>query len=141
MIIDDLLKQMDLQLDKVLFAYEQIPVVFVCKNEKCYLGVCTNSLFGEYSFLLAVIQLGTLLKVLKDEIPVDKAFELAENNIIEVDWNIDTNEVEVRKQHKYAELSEDDLFDKGIYLERQEYSVNYIKVLEAKIDEGILYSS
>lgn len=141
MIIDGLLKQLELQLDKVLFAYEQISVVFVCKNEKYYLGACTNSLFSDFSFLIADIQLGTLLKVLKDEIPVDKAFELAENNIIEVDWNIDTNEVEVRKQHKYAELSEDDLFDKGIYLERQECLADYIKVLEAKIDEGILYSS
>lgn len=70
---EDVLSYGNLYIDKVLFSYDNLPIVFVCKNlsGKLLLSVCTDSIMT-MSWMLIEVSKQTLVKVIKNEIPDDK---------------------------------------------------------------------
>lgn len=123
----------DLYLDKVLFAYDNLPIVFVCtdKNYNYYLAICTDSICS-LSWMLTSVSTSTLIDVLKNKIPVFKAFEVTDKKIILIDSNGKHLDC---KEQMLSEISEDELPDKNEYLDANGKFDNYITDLNKSQSE------
>lgn len=125
-----------LDIEKILFEFDKIPMVFVCMNSehKRYLSVCTDCMDG-FSWLICEIDNKVLLQVLKDEIPILKAFELAQGKISLV-WKKST-ECQVVK-YLFEEIPKEELPDEEEKLENP-FLKDYISTLEIECAIDKLY--
>lgn len=125
----------NLQPEKIFFDFEFIPVVFVYKKSTGYLlGVCTGSpvflIEDTYTFLIADVDKDILLKVLKDIISVDKAFEDSKKKILMVNYSSRKNRIVLYREVNFNEIPEGEMFDRNTYLNVTEKFTDYINELE-----------
>lgn len=126
-----------LVLEKILFSFENIPIVFVCvdADKKRYLCVC-DDVIDEESWIIVKISDYKLLRVLNDDETILSAFE--NNHVIVADKafgeDIRYNEI------AYCEIDADELPLCDQYLEMKEYLSEYIdKVRESSLFEGLWF--
>lgn len=126
---ENVLNYGNLYLDKVLFAYDNLPIIFVCtdKYHNYYLAICTDSICS-LSWMLTGVSISTLISILKNEIPVFEAFKIDNKKIIIIDNN---GEKLSCKEQILSEISEDELPDENEYLDANGKLDDYIADLSA----------
>lgn len=124
----------ELKPERILFSFEQIPIVFVCTDCRLtrYLCICTDPLQGP-SWMLVPISESDLLSVLRDRITVLHAFRISPADIIMVDC---LDGVQTVRSVKYNEISPSELPSQDQYLEMQPYLTLYIAQLEKELSEN-----
>lgn len=112
-----------LQLEKILFSYENIPILFICvdKNNIRYLCLC-DDLIDEESWIIVPIPTDTLLDVLNNKITVLSAFK--DRKIIIANRGFD-EDVKYSIE-EYNKIDPDELPLSDQYLEMKEYLSDYI---------------
>lgn len=117
----------DLSLEKVLFSYENIPIVFICKNNmnEKFLCLC-NDVIEEECWMVSKISVSKLLDILYDKITIFNAFKTSDNNIIIATRSQDHI---IYQEKAFDEIDELDLPDENEYLEMQQYLKDYISDL------------
>lgn len=122
----------DLYIDKVLFSYDNLPIVFVLKDFKnnYFLSICTDSIFT-LDWIITKVSTLTLIGVLKNEIPIFRAFEISKeyNEIIIAQEGED--KIEFSKKF-LGEFDDDDLPSKDEYLDAGNKFDEYIEQLSKK---------
>ena len=65
----------DLHLDKILFSFENVPMIFVCRNNKneYFLCQCVDVITG-ISWMITPVSTKLLIRMIKDEISMLTAF-------------------------------------------------------------------
>ena len=78
----------DLHLDKILFSFENVPMIFVCRNNKneYFLCQCVDVITG-ISWMITPVSTKLLIRLIKDEISVLTAFSESGHAIILADFN------------------------------------------------------
>ena len=78
----------DLHLDKILFSFENVPMIFVCRNNKneYFLCQCVDVITG-ISWMITPVSTKLLIRMIKDEISVLTAFSESGHDIILADFN------------------------------------------------------
>ena len=99
----------DLKLDKVLFMFDNIPMIFVCKDERgrYFLCQCVDLIIN-YSWMITQISVPILIQMMKGEISILKAFEESGHEIILADMQ--ENQMTYRKM-SFGDISAEDLPD------------------------------
>ena len=112
-----------LQLEKILFSYENIPILFIWvdKNNIRYLCLC-DDLIDEESWIIVPIPTDTLLDVLNNKITVLSAFK--DRKIIIANRGFDEDVKYSIEEYKKIDPDELPLSDQ--YLEMKEYLSDYI---------------
>lgn len=118
-----------LYLEKILFEFEKIPMVFVCvdDNKDRYLCLCTDCM-DEYSWLICRVDIGVLLKLIKNDITILKSFELSKEKIYLVRK---TDKLYLATKYSYIDIPEEELPDENEKLDNP-YLQDYILNLEAE---------
>ena len=117
----------DLSLEKVLFSFESIPIVFICTNEtnEKFLCLC-NDVIEEECWMISKISVSKLLDILYDKITVFNAFKTSDHDIIIATQNQNNLIYEVKT---FDEIDALDLPDENEFLEMQQYLKDYIAAL------------
>lgn len=76
----------DLELEKVLFLFDNIPMIFVCKDDKKghFLCQCTDVITG-FSWMITPISKNLLISMMEDKITILVAFKASGHDIILAD--------------------------------------------------------
>ena len=79
----------DLHLDKILFSFENVPMIFVCRNNKneYFLCQCVDVITG-ISWMITPVSTKLLIRMIKDEISVLTAFSESGHDIFLADFNL-----------------------------------------------------
>lgn len=111
----DILEIGNLFIEKVLFEFDKMPIVFVCQNSKRdkYLCVCTDCIVG-YSWMITRIERDILINLIKDKISILKAFEETQEKIYIVNKE---NDEYVCSKYDFADIPMDELPDEDEKLE------------------------
>lgn len=106
----------DLFLDEIFFEFENIPVLFLCRDrdKNIYLCLCSE-IRKVQNWMICKISRNILASMLKDKITIRQAFELLDDKLYIVQYTKD--EKLCSKQVPFNEIAEEDLPDKDVYLE------------------------
>ena len=76
----------DLEIEKVLFLFDNIPMIFVCRDDKkrYFLCQCVD-VIDKFSWMITPVQKRLLISMMKDEISVLSAFKDSGYDIILAD--------------------------------------------------------
>lgn len=112
-----------LQLEKILFSYENIPILFICvdKNNTRYLCLC-DDLIDEESWIIVPIPTETLLDVLNNKITVLSAFK--DRKVIIANRGFDEDVKYFIEE--YNKIDPDEIPVNDQYLEMKEHLSEYI---------------
>ena len=112
-----------LQLEKILFSYENIPILFICvdKNNIRYLCLC-DDLIDEESWIIVPIPTETLLDVLNNKITVLSAFK--DRKVIIANRGFDEDVKYFIEE--YNKIDPDEIPVNDQYLEMKEHLSEYI---------------
>ena len=115
------------EMDKVLFRFEDEPIIFVCKNKSGSRFLCINTGYGfEPTWLIARSTRKTLLKMLMNEISVLDALSESDSSIFIVRDDADGDKYE---RMPFKEIDNSELPDASEKLDGQGLS-EYIQKLE-----------
>ncbi len=105
----------DLSLDKVLFEFEKLPIIFVCRDrEECYYFCLYTDMIIDNTWMVTKVSRGLLLKLLDDEISILDMFKMSGNEIIIISQHGESMSCEKKK---FQDISEDDLPEENEKLE------------------------
>lgn len=116
-----------LYLEKVLFEFDKISMITVCKNDKGkrYLCLCTDVIIQE-TWMITQITNALLIDLIKDKISILEAYRLSKHPVI----------IGVREcgqlaytEYTFDELPEDELLDENEKLENPNLE-SYLQLLE-----------
>lgn len=73
----------DLELEQVLFEFDKVPILFVCKDreQRDYLCLCTDTIV-EATWMITQVNCHLLIDLLEDKIAILDAFKKSDNQII-----------------------------------------------------------
>lgn len=113
--------------EKVLFAFDKIPIVFVCHNINGdrFLCLCTDCIVG-YSWMITQVERDILIKLIKDEVPILEVFKRSEGKIYIVDRDKDKYSY---NRYDYADIPINELPDENERLENP-FLKDYLRQLE-----------
>ena len=76
----------DLEIEKVLFLFDNIPMIFICRDDKkrYFLCQCVD-VIDKFSWMITQVQKRLLISMMKDEISVLSAFKDSGYDIILAD--------------------------------------------------------
>lgn len=96
-----------------IFEYEELPIVFVCRDESwsLYLCDCTETRFSEQNWIIAKTEIRTLEDVANGKLAVYDALKTHDNQVILVVYDYETKEFS-QKKCKFTEVEEENLPDK-----------------------------
>ncbi|SFC94128.1 DUF6575 domain-containing protein [Butyrivibrio sp. YAB3001] len=116
-----------MSIERVLFSFENEPIVFICKNKSGIRYICINTGYGyEPSWLLARSSKRTIIKMLRDEISVLEAMAESLYDIV----FIHETEGEIRCERlPFTSIDEKELPDANEKLQNGNIS-DYIQQLE-----------
>lgn len=117
-----------LYLEKELFSFENIPIVFVCVDKKNnrYLCIC-DDVIEEESWIIVQISDHELLDVIKDNTTVLSAFK--DKNLITASRKMGGTTTYTLTNYK--DMNPDDLPLKDQYLEMSDYLSDYVNKLSS----------
>lgn len=135
---EDVLEYGDLKVEKVLFMFDNLPIIFVCTDSKKrrYLCQCTDIILG-YSWMITQITYEILIRMIQNEISVLDAFKKSGHLII-IAERMSDGKMDYRKM-KFDDIDDDDLLDPDEKLDNPNLD-NYIQFLreqEIKEEENI----
>lgn len=104
----------NLYIDKILFEFENIPIVFICKNDNndMCLCLCTDSI-TEYTWLVTKININLLNQIMHDEVFVYEGFKNSNESIYLI--NQKDNHFLYNK-YLFSDLPKSELPEDKIYL-------------------------
>lgn len=125
---EHVLRYGNLELEKVLFMFDQTPIVFVCidSDKNRYLCQCTDLIVG-YSWMITQISSEILIAMIRDEISILSAFSQSGNLIIMADQLKDGSMT--YREVDFKQIPEDDLPDKEEKLENPNLD-DYVRKLQ-----------
>lgn len=125
----------DLEIEKVLFLFDNIPMIFICRDDKkrYFLCQCVD-VIDKFSWMITPVQKRLLISMMKDEISVLSAFKDSGYDIILADEV--KNEIGYRKI-PFKNISLDELPDPDEKLENPDLR-EYIEQLQK---EEIIYKA
>ncbi len=125
----------DLEIEKVLFLFDNIPMIFICMDDKkrYFLCQCVD-VIDKFSWMITPVQKRLLISMMKDEISVLSAFKDSGYDIILADEV--KNEIGYRKI-PFKNISLDELPDPDEKLENPDLR-EYIEQLQK---EEIIYKA
>lgn len=117
----------DLFIEEVLFSYDNIPIIFTCKNKNIRCICVCDDIIKNQSWIITKVNSKVLLDVLHDNISVCKAFELSDD-MTTIAERIDGKIKYVTKLYKDIDPME--LPDPDEKLEMEEELFSYITLIE-----------
>lgn len=129
----------NLYIEKVLFEFDKVPMVFICQNLKKdrFLCLCTDCITG-YSWMIAKIERRTLIKLINDKISILNAIKETKNKIYIV--NKEKGEYTYSK-YNFKDIPLDELPDENEKLENH-FLKEYIYQLEfEETISGVVWNS
>lgn len=105
----------DLSLDKVLFEFEKLPIIFVCRDreEFYYFCLCTDMIIDN-TWMLTKVSRGLLLKLLDNEISILDIFKMSGDEVIIINQHGENISCEKKK---FQDIPEDELPEENEKLE------------------------
>lgn len=118
----------DLELEKILFMFDQTPIVFVCKDlhGNRYLCQCTDMIVG-YSWMITQISPKILIEMIRDNISILSAFKESAHPIVMAD-QVKNGIIDYQKVN-FTDIAEEDLPDSEEKLENPNLN-DYVKQLQ-----------
>nr|WP_289706959.1 hypothetical protein [Enterocloster clostridioformis] len=125
----------DLYLEKVLFEYDNEPIVFTCKDSNNYRYLCVcDDIIDSHSWIVTKISNEILIDVIQNRISILSAFETSGNKIIIIDYDFESDDYHYQALN-FDDIDEDELPSKNQYLNKIDCFNEYVSLLkEENID-------
>lgn len=113
--------------EKVLFEFDKIPIIFVCKNQyrQRYLCICTDCILG-YSWMITEVSRDILIDLIRDKITVLEAFGLSKKKVYIIEKD---KEQYLWESYDFSDVPKDELPDENEKLENP-FLIEYLTQLE-----------
>ena len=120
----------DLYLEKVLFEYDNEPIVFTCKDSNNYRYLCVcDDIIDSHSWIVTKISNEILIDVIQNRISVLSAFETSGNKIIIIDYDFESDDYHYQALN-FDDIDEDELPSKNQYLNKIDCFNEYVSLLK-----------
>lgn len=124
----------DLYLEKIFLEFENIPILFTCRdiNNRLYLCLCSE-IRGIQKWTVVRTKASVLISMIKDEITIYNVFEKSENNILLLSYKRGNKEIKCESMI-FEDIDELNFPDRNEFLEDYNTFQSYIRELEKSSD-------
>lgn len=120
----------DLYLEKVLFEYDNEPIVFTCKDSNNYRYLCVcDDIIDSHSWIVTKISNKVLIDVIQNRISVLSAFETSGNKIIIIDYDFESDDYYYQALD-FDDIDADELPSRNQYLNKIDCFNEYVSSLK-----------